>query len=128
MAKAKRNTLRRLRTQHLNELKVGTKLQVDIQGPMQIDAIEGERYCTLGLDYHSDKTFIAFHVSKDASTRCIEYWIQTEYHARGHNLQVIKCDNDKVFLSDNFRKTCHENGIRFELSQSYNPEQNSRIE
>jgi hypothetical protein len=35
MAKARRNALRRLRIQHLNELKVGTKLQVDIQGPMQ---------------------------------------------------------------------------------------------
>jgi hypothetical protein len=128
MAKAKRNPLRRLTVQYLSNLQVGTKLQVDIQGPMQVAAIGGERYCTLGLDYHSDKTFIAFHESKDASAKCIEYWIQTEYLARGHNLHVIKCDNDKVFLNDAFKAQMNRQGITFELSQAYNAEQNSRIE
>jgi hypothetical protein len=128
MAKTRRTALRRLRVQHLTELKVGTKLQVDIQGPMQVTALEGERYCTLGLDYHSDKTFIAFHDTKDASATHIQDWINREYIARGHTLQVIKCDNDKIFLSEQFRKACQQKGIRFELSQAYNPEQNSRIE
>jgi hypothetical protein len=95
---------------------------------MQTSAFGGEKYCTLGLDYHSDKTFIAFHDTKDASASHIQDWIDNEYKARGHQLCIIKCDNDKVFLSEQFRNACRHKGIRFELSQAYNPEQNSRIE
>jgi hypothetical protein len=52
-----------------------------------------------------------------------------EYLANNHhNLSIIKCDNDKVYLSNAFRHLCHTKGIQFEYSQSYNPEQNSRIE
>jgi hypothetical protein len=80
-AKAKRNKLRRLRAQYESKLIVGSKLQVDIQGPMQVSALNGERYCTLGLDYHSDKTFIAFHKTKDESAKIVETWITEEYKA-----------------------------------------------
>jgi hypothetical protein len=79
-AKAKRNKLRRLRAQYESKLIVGSKLQVDIQGPMQVSALNGERYCTLGLDYHSDKTFIAFHKTKDESAKIVETWITEEYN------------------------------------------------
>jgi hypothetical protein len=127
-AKAKRLPLRRLKIQHFTQLKVGTKLQIDMQGPMQIPSLGGDIYCTLGLDYHSDKTFIAFHATKDRSYAVIEYWMTHEYLANNHLLSVIKCDNDSVYMSNDFRSLCHSKGIKFEYSQAYNPEQNSRIE
>jgi hypothetical protein len=127
-AKAKRRPLRRLMVQYKSKLIVGSKLQVDIQGPMQVEAVNGERYCTLGLDYHSDKTFIAFHKTKDESAQIVENWITGEYKANKHELSIIKCDNDPVYLSTHFTQRCHAQGIRFQKSQAYNPEQNSRIE
>jgi len=128
MAKSKRQSLKRTSRRPAELPSVGSKLVIDIQGPMQTASFAGNTYCVLGVDVASDMTFFSEIVSKDEALTAVKRWFSAEYQARGHTLRIIKSDNDSVMASEAFTSFFNSNGVTLNFSQAYNPEQNSLIE
>lgn len=107
---------------------VGQRLHVDIQGPMVSPSYDGYRYLLLGMDYASKYCMVAPMRSKGEAMDIIKRWIVEEFRAHDHHLCTIKCDNDSVFEDHSLVSALADQGITYEFSQTYNPEQNAHIE
>jgi hypothetical protein len=95
---------------------------------MSTTSISGYVYYVSFIDDFSRKTCIYFLKNKDkVFNKFKEFKVLVE-NLSERKIKVLRSDNGEEFTSSEFKEFCREAGIKRELSNPYNPQQNGVIE
>ncbi|KMS94207.1 hypothetical protein BVRB_023730, partial [Beta vulgaris subsp. vulgaris] len=106
----------------------GRVLHTDLCGPMQVDSIQGSRYCMPIVDEYSRFVTMYFLTSKDQAADLLLECITMYENTLGYGVQTIQADNGGEFTSNYLRNKLKEKGIKLQTTVPYTPEQNGIAE
>jgi transposase InsO family protein len=96
----------------------------DICGPMPITSIGGYRYFVTFTDVHSK--FCAVYLLKaksEVQSKVIEY-LELLKNSFGRKVKIFRTDRGTEYLSQEVQKYLRSEGIRYQCTVAYSPEQN----
>lgn len=100
----------------------------DLCGPMPDYSWSGKRYILTFIDDFSRKVHAYFLASKNEVYSIFkEYQVMVE-NETGHTIKVLRTDNGREYLSQEFKAYLKSKGIRHQFTIPYTPEQNGVAE
>lgn len=108
--------------------RVAETLHVDIKGPFETVARQGERYNLVILDEYSHFEGGRPIKAKSDAGQALQDFVSYLENQSGHRVRRIICDNAKEFLHGSFGTFCRNRGIAIQPSPPYRPELNGRAE
>ena len=111
-----------------SSFKPGEKIHTDVCGPINVESPKGSRYFLLFKDECTSyrKIYFLRHKSEVFDRfKDYENFVQTQ---TGNKIKVIRSDNGREYISEQFRKHTIDRGIVHEFSSPYIHEQNGRAE
>lgn len=102
------------------------KLHVDIAGPRK-PSLGGAQYFTVMRCEASHFLWVFTHKTKDESADFIQQKISS-FLSEGHKVRVLRCDQDKVFLSKQMKSFLSSRSIDLQPTSGYSPQENGHAE
>lgn len=100
----------------------------DICGPMRNTSISGARYFITFIDDHTRKMFIYPLKRKGEAFNAFCKFKALVENEMGRKIRILRSDNGKEYVNQEFRTFLEKNGIRHQTTIPYNPEQNGLAE
>lgn len=107
--------------------KVFDRIHVDIAGPFATSA-GGARYYTVIVDEFTNFKVVHTHSTKGDSGGMVEDSILKLQRKYKTPIRALRCDRDAVFLSKQFQAFLATQGIAFEPTSGYSPQENGHAE
>ena len=105
------------------------KIRSDLIGLITPTDIYGFRYIITFLDSNSRYLDIELIKTKDEALAAFKrYKARNENTSKGHRIKSLKGDNGREYINKAFRAFLQQEGIIYEPSSPYTPEQNGRAE
>lgn len=103
-------------------------VHTDLCGPMKSESMAGSLYFATFIDDFSRKVFVYFlrHKSQYLD-KFKEFKISVE-NETGKRIKILRSDNAKELVSEQFSKFLKDNGIKRQLTVEYTPQQNGIAE
>lgn len=98
-------------------------VHMDVLGPLPVESEDGYRYAIGFIDSHSRYCVVYTIPTKDKVFEKVQQFVADVGKPR-----ILASDCAKEFLSTAMATFCREQGIRFETSAPYTPEDNGKIE
>jgi hypothetical protein len=103
-------------------------VHLDVSGLLSVASLQRSSYYVTFIDDFSRKAWIFFRKIKDEVFSWFrEFRAQVENHTR-MNIKVLKSNNGGEYTSNDFEYFYKSEGIKRELTISYNPQQNGVVE
>ena len=103
-------------------------VHTDVCGPITPRSIGGARYFIIFIDDYSKKVFVYVMKSKsEAVSKFINFKNFVE-NQTGSSLKILRSDGGKEYDNNNMNKFCADNGIKYEKTAPYSPQQNGVAE
>ncbi|GBM26167.1 Retrovirus-related Pol polyprotein from transposon TNT 1-94 [Araneus ventricosus] len=121
------NKFKRVSFKPLNEIRSKNPLEllyIDIWGPSQVRGKNGELYYLTIIDDYSRKAFLYPIEEKSDACYLIERHIYREENFLGRRVKAFRTDNGGEFIGNALENYFVKKGIKHELTNIYNPEQN----
>jgi transposase InsO family protein len=96
----------------------------NVCGPMSMESVSGFRYFVLSIDDSSKKTWIYFLKAKDEVFDKFQEFKALVENQIGRKIRVLRSDNRGEYTSKEFVDYYGAVGIKKELIDPYNPQQN----
>eukprot|EP00253_Pinus_taeda_P018889 PITA_18889 len=107
---------------------ISTRLPKDLSGPFSIASTAKQRYYVIFIDDFSHRCWIYFIWKKDQTfSRFCEFKASVEKES-GKKIRALRSDNSGEYVSQEFKDFCVVEGIKWELTAPYNPQQNGVAE
>lgn len=106
---------------------VGETINCDVNGPMSVSSLNGERYFVLFKDDYSKFRRIFFLKTKDEVEYCVATFLK-EAEVWGHTIKYFRCDGGLEFNNAKVKAALHKYGITMLVGSPYSPEQNGSAE
>lgn len=114
-----------------NERRTSKPLELvhsDICGPMEEVSIGGSKYFILFIDDYSRRLSIYFLEKKSEALDAFKTYKAYVERKLGHNIQALRSDNGREYVSGAFEQFLKEEGIQHQLTIPYTPQQNGLAE
>lgn len=103
-------------------------VHTDICGPMRTHSVSGSRYFVTFIDDKTRYCEIAFMKNKsEVFEKFVQYKTRVEKQT-GSKIKVVRSDNGREYLSNQFTQFLKHEGIVHQLSAEYTPQQNGVAE
>ncbi|KAG5672409.1 hypothetical protein PVAND_002540 [Polypedilum vanderplanki] len=100
----------------------------DVCGPMQVKSIQGSRYFITFIEVYSGYTEVSFMREKsEVPTKVIEY-IESIKVKFGRKMKIFRSDRGTEYTNSRLQDYLRSEGIKFESTVGYAPEQNGIAE
>lgn len=99
----------------------------DVMGPMETQSLGGAKYIVTFVDDYSKKVHVQFMRGKNEVFQKLDFEALVE-NQTCKKIKILRSDNGKEYVSNEFEFFCNNNGIRHELSTPYTPQQNGVAE
>jgi hypothetical protein len=99
-------------------------IHLDVCGPMPLTSITGYVYYVSFIDDYSRKTWVYFLKSKDEVFDKFKEFKALIENLYERKIKILRSDNGGEYTSKEFVKFCKYDGIKRELTTTYNPQQN----
>lgn len=100
----------------------------DVCGPMQIESLGRKRYFVTFIDVHSNYTEVQFiRQRSEVVQKSIEF-IERMKTQVGKKCKIFRSDKAKEYLSEKLQSYLRKEGIKFQCTVGYAPEQNGIAE
>jgi transposase InsO family protein len=103
-------------------------LHMDLFGPTTYKSLGGNLYCLVIVDDYSRYTWTLFLHDKSKVTTYFKKFTKRAQNEFEVKIKKIRSDNGKKFDNTNIEAYCDEIGIKYEVSSTYTPQQNSVVE
>ena len=100
----------------------------DICRPMQTTSLSGYSYYASLIDDYSRKNWIYFLKKKDEVFERFKEFKALVENLSEKKIKILRSDNGGEFTSNEFNDFCKEAGMKRELTNPYNPQQNGVAE
>jgi transposase InsO family protein len=104
-----------------------SKVHMDIW-EMRTVSLGGCRYAISFVDDCTGVIWLRFMRVKNMALRQLCHWYESVVVVGRFDLRSVRCDNDGVFVAEDFRAWCRSKGIALEFSAPYSQWQNGRAE
>lgn len=106
---------------------VGEVINADVNGPMSVPGLKGEKYFVLFKDDYSKFRTLYFIKEKSEVFNCMKTFLN-EAATAGHTVKALRCDGGKEFDCRQVKQLLNSKGISLLLSTPYCPQQNGAAE
>jgi hypothetical protein len=96
----------------------------DVSGSMSVASVQGSSYYVTFIDDFSRKPWIFFMKTKDEVFSRFQKFRAQGDNQIGKKVKVLRLENGREYISNDFKDFYKEAGIKRELTVSYNPQQN----
>jgi hypothetical protein len=110
------------------ETRVGNSIHSDIQGPLPVKSIGGNRWFVVFKDEASCYRQVFFMKEKNQVLKCFKLFINEVEATTRWKVRKLRSDNAKEYLMKDFQDYLLEKGILFETSPAYKPQMNGMAE
>lgn len=100
----------------------------DLCGPMPTTSLGGARYLMTFIDVFTGFTYVYFLKSKDEAAQKVKNFMEMLKVQKGKVTKVFRCDRGTEYINNEVRVYLEENGILFQCTAGYSPEQNGVAE
>lgn len=100
----------------------------DVCGPITPTAHDGKRYFLTFLDDFTHLAMVYLLESKDQVFEYFQDYVTRVSNVFCRNINVLKCDNGKEYVSKVFQSFCRTKGTEIQYTIPYTPEQNGAAE
>ena len=105
------------------------KLHMDICGPMEVKAWNGEKgFVGITDEATNYRWVLPMKTTKNLHNDLDKWMTNVENQHDGVRVKQLRTDNGPEFTSDGFKKWASDKGIEIEYSETYTPELNGRSE
>jgi transposase InsO family protein len=101
---------------------------VDLFGLPSHASLDGKKYCFVIVDDYSRYTWVCFFEYKSESQQTIIDFAKEVERQFGQNILAIRSDNDSEFKNYTLNGFLSDEGIRYQYSAAYTPQQNGVAE
>jgi hypothetical protein len=108
--------------------KPGRVLHTDLCGPMQVQSMQGSKYCMPIVDDYSRFVTVYFMENKDQAADLLLECIRRYENTLTTRVNIIQTDNGGEFTSNYLRRKLKRKGIKLQTTVPYTPEQNGVAE
>lgn len=110
------------------KMKLGERIFSDVCGPMDTPSVRGLRYFVIFKDDLSGFREVNFIKHKSDVFSCFKDFANRVKNHFGHAIKVFHSDNGSEYVNHEFKNYFSKEGIRFEFTAPYTPQQNGRVE
>lgn len=103
-------------------------IHTDLCGPMKTESLGGSLYFATFIDDYSRKVFVYFIRQKSQYLDKFKEFKNMAENQTGKRIKVLRSDNAKELVCQNFTNFLKESGIKRQLTTSYTPQQNGVAE
>lgn len=100
----------------------------DVMGPMETQSLGGAKYIVSFVDDYSKKVYVYFIRGKDEVFGKFKEFRALVENQMNKRIKILRSDNGKEYMSNDFDNFCKTHGIRREMSTPYTPQQNGVAE
>lgn len=100
----------------------------DICGPMQVESVGRKRYFITFIDVHSKYTEVQFLREKSEAAEITIQYIEKMKNQIGKKPKVFRSDRGTEYLNGKLQEYLKKEGIKFQCTVGYAPEQNGVAE
>ncbi|GAU44031.1 hypothetical protein TSUD_349630 [Trifolium subterraneum] len=99
-------------------------IHTDVAGPQRTPSLNGSLYYIVFIDDLTRMCWIYFlRYKSEVATVFWKFKAHVENQSNSH-IQILRSDNGKEYLSNQFQQFCDEAGIEHQLTAPYTPQQN----
>jgi transposase InsO family protein len=103
-------------------------LHMDLFGPTTYRSIGGNCYCLVIVDDYSRYTWVFFLHDKADTYDIFKKSLTRAENEFDLKVKKVRSDNGSEFRNTRVEELCDENGMKYEFSSKYTPEQNGLVE
>lgn len=104
------------------------RIHSDVCGPISIPSFTGKKYFVTFIDDFSRKMFVyTMHSKSEVYSKFVEFKNAAE-NQLNRKIKMLRSDNGKEYVNDQFKKLCLSSGIKHQKSVPYSPQQNGLAE
>ena len=100
----------------------------DICGPMSVKARHGASYFITFIDDYTRFGHVYLIAHRYEALDCFKRYLAEVENQQSKSLKTFRTDRGREYLSDQFKETCEEKGIRRQLTIPHTPQQNGVAE
>jgi hypothetical protein len=108
--------------------KVLERIHLDTVGPISPTAVSGERYWVTAVDEFSHYVIALTVKNKEGISEAVKSLLSLWQRQHQATVQCIRTDRGTEFYNQQLKSFCAQEGIRFETSAPYTPQQNGVAE
>jgi transposase InsO family protein len=103
-------------------------LHMDLFGLMAYISIGGSKYCLVNVDDYSRFAWVFFLLEKSQTQETLKRFLRRAQNEFGLRIKKIRSDNGTEFKNSQIEGFLEEEGIKYEFSSPYTPQQNGVVE
>jgi hypothetical protein len=103
-------------------------LHMDLFGPITYISIGGSKYCLIIVDDYSCFTWVFILQEKSQTQETLKGFLRRAQNEFGLRIKKIRSDNGTEFKNSQIEGFLEEEGIKYEFSSPYTPQQNGVVE
>jgi hypothetical protein len=103
-------------------------LHMDLVGPITYISIGGSKYCLIIVDDYSCFTWVFILQEKSQTQETLKGFLRRAQNEFGLRIKKIRSDNGTEFKNSQIEGFLEEEGIKYEFSSPYTPQQNGVVE
>jgi transposase InsO family protein len=97
---------------------------MDLFGPVAYISIGGNKYDLIIIDDYSCYTWVFFLQDKSKTQEVLKEFLKRAQNESDAKVKKIRSDNDTEFKNTQVKDFVDEEGIKYEFSAPYTPQQN----
>ncbi|KAJ0566002.1 putative RNA-directed DNA polymerase [Helianthus annuus] len=107
---------------------LGELIHLDVWGPYKVKSKEGFRYFLTIVDDFTRSVWVYLMRHKDEVFENVVHFVKLVNTQFEKNVKILRSDNGSEFLNNQFKRYVMENGIIYQTSCVYSPQQNGIVE
>ncbi|CAI5517404.1 unnamed protein product [Closterium sp. Naga37s-1] len=104
-------------------------VHMDVVGPTRANSLSGSCYFLTIVDDHTRAVWVySLKTKGEVAAAVLKEWMPRAQRESGHKVKVIRTDNGREFIGNEFEAVLKKKGIQHQLTVPYNPQQNGVAE